>query len=152
MNWQYDQTAVPDPLVFPGFVYLITNTVTGRMYIGKKKTCIQKAKKFAKESDWKSYWGSNKELLEDIKTLGEDKFTREVLHWCVSPGEQSWWELVELVERKAMTAKLPDGTNAYYNGNILMSFNSKVVQGYQDPTRRAKYLSDHDKQRKAVAK
>lgn len=152
MTWTYDKTATPDPLIYFGMVYMITNLVTGQRYIGKKRVWIQKAKKLHKESDWKEYWGSNTELLEDIQKLGEDKFTREVLHWCVSPGEMSWLELVELVKRDALTTKLPSGLNAYYNGNIVMSFNSKVVQGYQDPTRRSKYLKSLATQRKAVTK
>lgn len=147
-TWIYDKNI--DPLDYIGFVYIIENMVTRQKYIGKKKCWVQKAKKLHKQSDWQTYWGSNKDLLEELEQdiYGEEHYERRVLHWCVSPGEMSWLELVELVKRDALTARLPSGLPEYYNGNILMSFNHKIIQGYQDPTRRAKYLDTHSKQRK----
>ena len=82
-----------------GFVYLIGNTITGKIYIGKKFLQHKKTKKLGKkamaeqtgpgrkktkevtyaESDWKTYWGSCKPLHEDVELLGEDKFYKEIL-------------------------------------------------------------------------
>jgi hypothetical protein len=82
-----------------GFVYCITNTLTGRKYIGKKgttsaayKTVKGKRKKLRKESNWKEYYGSCEELLKDIETLGKEHFSREVSRICFSKGETSFWE------------------------------------------------------------
>lgn len=91
-----------------GFVYLITNNISGRKYIGKKlahftktsiktvtlKSGLKKKKKVKKlvESDWQSYWSSSTELQNDVKELGEDNFTREILLYCQSKGTLSYME------------------------------------------------------------
>ena len=96
MTWLYQDTPVetlPEKCV--GFVYLITNNLTGRKYIGKKlakfskttyKTVKQKngTKKRKKirskiDSDWREYYGSSPELTADVITLGTENFTREIL-------------------------------------------------------------------------
>ena len=100
MDWTYQGQpfeAIPEGVI--GFVYLITNTLTGRKYIGKKgttsaayKTVKGKRKKLRKESNWKEYYGSCEELLKDIETLGKEHFSREVSRICFSKGETSFWE------------------------------------------------------------
>ena len=44
------------------------------------------------ETDWKDYWGSSPRLLQDIETLGKDKFKREIIHLCSSKGETNYLE------------------------------------------------------------
>ncbi len=87
MTWLYQDTPIetlPEECV--GFVYLITNNLTGRKYIGKKlakfskttyKTVKQKngTKKRKKirskiDSDWREYYGSSPELTADVIKLG----------------------------------------------------------------------------------
>jgi hypothetical protein len=99
-----------------GFVYLITHNSTGRKYIGKKffskagyKQVKGKRKKIRKNSDWMDYWGSNKELQEEVKLNGEDQYTREILHLCKTRSECSYWETWEIFVRHAL---MNDG---YYN-------------------------------------
>lgn len=86
---------------YAGFVYCITNIITGKRYIGKKlfkNTRRIKVKNKArrkttvKESDWKDYWGSNNLLQEDVKILGESNFKREILRLCYTKGECNYWE------------------------------------------------------------
>ena len=71
-----------------GFVYLIVNTVTGMLYIGKKKTITETSvavagrknrKRITKPSNWKAYYGSSKNLAVDIIKLGKSKFKRYIL-------------------------------------------------------------------------
>jgi hypothetical protein len=64
-----------------GYVYLITNTVTGRKYIGKKlfwfkrtKVVKGKKKRLKIESDWRDYWSSSDEVKADVEANGADKF------------------------------------------------------------------------------
>ena len=76
--WTYkgQPISVEETLNYYGFVYIIHNHSNGRSYIGRKyftkasyKTVKGKRKKIRKASDWETYWGSNKKLLEDIKTI-----------------------------------------------------------------------------------
>lgn len=111
-----------------GFVYLITNTVSGRKYIGKKlakfskttqktvklKNGTKKKKKIRTkvDSDWRDYYGSSPELSKDVEALGADKFTREILYYCKSKAECSYIEAREQFTRKVLE------TTDYYNGHI----------------------------------
>ena len=120
-------TDLPDDKV--GFVYLITNLDTGRRYIGKKlskfskvkykvitqKNGIKKRKKIRSkvDSDWQTYWSSSPEVQADVLTLGEDKFTREILYFADSKGSLSYLEAREQFARQA----LENPTN-WYNGII----------------------------------
>jgi hypothetical protein len=98
--WLYENeefTIVPDDVV--GFVYCITNITTGKQYIGKKlftstrrKHVRGKRKRFLVESDWKEYYGSNKELLHDVATHGPGSFRREILRLCKTKGQCSYFE------------------------------------------------------------
>jgi hypothetical protein len=51
-------------------------------------------------------------LLADIAALGDDKFTREILFYCMSRGELSYIEAKEQFDRKVLE------TDDYYNGII----------------------------------
>ena len=128
--WMYKNEPVqslPEDCV--GFVYLITNTISGRRYIGKKlakfsktsvKTVVQKngIKKKKKirskiDSDWQTYWSSSPEVKADVAALGEDKFTREILYYCASKGTLSYVEMREQVLQRVL--EQPD---LWYNGII----------------------------------
>jgi hypothetical protein len=119
MNWINEPT---DITKWHGFIYKITNTTNGRYYIGKKgfwefytlsplKGRKNKRHK-KKESNWKEYWGSCKELLEDVETLGKDKFEREIIRLCKTKWEWTYYELKEQIDRGVMFDKKA------YNGII----------------------------------
>lgn len=117
--WSYNNGVLPDTIIenYQGFVYQITNLETGRKYIGKKnfwasKTVTRKGKKkrLKVESDWKEYYGSSNELLEDIKTLGKDRFQREVLELCPSKGILGYMEL-----RYQIDLRVLEKPTEYYN-------------------------------------
>ena len=129
MTWYYQDTPVetlPDNCV--GFVYLITNNLSGRKYIGKKlaklskttyktvkqKNGIKKRKKIRSkiDSDWQEYYGSSPELTKDIVSLGKENFKREILFYCKSKSECSYIEAREQFSRKVLES------NDYYNGHI----------------------------------
>lgn len=104
------------------FVYLITNTANDKKYIGKKLAKFKTTKpplkgrknkrRGFKESDWRTYWGSSDHLNEDVITLGEHTFTREILHYCPTRGIASYIEAQEQFERNVLL------TDEYYNGII----------------------------------
>ena len=144
MNWTYNSKAVDDISDLPnyefleGFVYKITNTVTGQIYIGKKSLYSNLKKKIGvrekaatktrktfnrikKESDWKKYYGSSKELLQDINSLGKDKFKREILELSCTKKYLSYAEF-------AWQVKLDVLKNNSYNGNILGRWYSRDME------------------------
>jgi hypothetical protein len=121
-----------------GFVYLITNTVSGRKYIGKKlakfsKTTVRtvklkngnkKKKKIRSkiDSDWKEYYGSNDELKKDIETLGPENFTREILFYCQSKAECSYIEAREQFRHQVLES------DDYYNGQISVRVHGSHIK------------------------
>ena len=103
-------------------MYLITNLADNRKYVGKKLAKFKKTRPPLRgkkrkrityvESDWREYWGSSDHLIADVQTLGEDKFRREILHYCPSRGVASYLEAREQFERRVLE------TDDYYNGII----------------------------------
>lgn len=141
-NWLYNNEEVNElPDGVEGFVYLITNLENNRKYVGKKlarfkttkpplKGKTRKRRGF-KESDWREYWGSSEHLLADVKRLGEDKFKREILHYCPSRGALSYMEAKEQFDRRVLE------TDEYYNGIINVRIgSSKVLKEYLESTRK----------------
>lgn len=139
MTWYFQGTLVetlPEDCV--GFVYLITNNVSGRKYIGKKlakfaktttktvklKNGTKKKKKIRSkvDSDWLTYYGSSPELTKDVVALGEDKFTREILYLCKSKAECSYVEA-----REQFTRKVLESTD-YYNGHIQVRVHGSHIK------------------------
>lgn len=114
---------------YVGMVYLLENTENGRFYVGKKffhkkKTYQVKKKKKKKtvQSDWKDYYGSSKELLEDIEKVGKNKIKRTVLHLCKSKTQCSYYEMKEQVEREVLLRE------DYYNGFIGGKISGKFLE------------------------
>ena len=132
MQWTYkDETIDELPEGVVGFVYQITNTTNGRMYIGKKLAEFKKARpplkgrvnkrRYKVESDWKEYFGSSDALNEDIEKLGKDKFKREILFYCKSKAELSYIEAREQFARKVLE------TDDYYNGHIRVRIHGSGI-------------------------
>lgn len=122
MTWIYENKPLEEiPEGYDSFVYLITNEVDDRMYVGKKlfrftRTSKRKGKKVKKliDSDWLDYYGSNKELLGDVAALGKKSFRREILRLCKSKGEASYYEAKEQFARDALLSE------NYYNSWIYL--------------------------------
>ena len=108
-----------DPDIYYGFVYLITNTVSGRKYIGRKFYHTYKKRKRFKESNWRVYAGSCKPLKEDMKRLGKDKFTFEIICNYKTRGGVVSGEVHFQTDNDVLSPELlPCGERLYYNGQI----------------------------------
>lgn len=114
-----------NPEEFVGFTYLITCRPNGRKYIGKKlftSTTRKKVsghknrKKITKPSNWKTYSGSSKWLLSDIKIYGESNFDFVILSLHESKSTLAWAEATYIVRMNALQEVFPNGEKAFYNG------------------------------------
>ena len=139
MTWYYQDTTVetlPEECV--GFVYLITNNLSGRKYIGKKlakfsktsvkvvkqKNGIKKKKRIRTkiDSDWREYYGSSIDLAADILKLGTENFSREILYYCHSKAACSYIEAREQFNRKVLES------DDYYNGQISVRVHGSHIK------------------------
>jgi hypothetical protein len=145
-NWLQEIDGIKIPLSddftsdYFGFIYKITNLETGKFYIGKKSFIHNKKKKLGKkellsipvtrgrrpttkreqvDSGWRTYWGSSKELLSDVKELGEDKFERVILSFHSSSKQLTYFEMMHHVKENVLFR-----TDSY-NDNILAKFYRK---------------------------
>jgi hypothetical protein len=139
MTWYYQDQPISElPEDCVGFVYLITNLTTGKMYIGKKlakfskttyktvklKNGNKKRKKIKSkiDSDWQEYYGSSPNLTEDIKQQGTDNFKREILYYCRSKAECSYIEAREQFARRVLES------DDYYNGHIQVRVHGSHIK------------------------
>ena len=108
-----------DPDTYYGFVYLITNTVTDRKYIGRKFYHTYRKRKRFKESNWRVYAGSCKPLKEDMQRMGKDKFTFEIICNYKTRGGVVSGEVHFQTDNDVLSPELlPCGERLYYNGQI----------------------------------
>lgn len=93
-----------------GFIYITTNMVNGKKYLGQKK--------FAR--GWKTYLGSGTKFREEIKRFGKENFSRNIVHICYSPEELNAAEYeisvyLDVVEND-------DWYNLCYGGGTISGF------------------------------
>ena len=145
MNWIHKKQEIEDLSHFPnntyGFIYKITHIPSNKSYIGKKVLFHNKKVKLTKkdlelyegvvgrrpsyklavaESDWKKYWGSNKPLLELLKTEPKENFKREILMFASTKKLLTYYETQALFIHRVLEE--PD---LYFNDNILGKFYRK---------------------------
>lgn len=143
MSWTYQNITVEElPEDCIGFVYIITNQISGRKYIGKKlakfskttyktvklKNGNKKKKKIRSkiDSDWREYYGSSPELTKDVVALGTENFSREILFYCKSKAECSYVEAREQFSRRVLES------NDYYNGHIQVRVHGSHIKKLQE--------------------
>jgi hypothetical protein len=123
-----------------GFIYIVTHKPTGKSYIGKKSLFHNIKKKLTKkelaeqtgpgrksatrvvvkESDWKTYYGSAKPIMELIKGGKQEEFTREILQLVPNKKLLTYYECKYLFQLGVL--EHPEG---YFNDNILGKFYTK---------------------------
>ena len=105
-----------------GFIYKITCLSNNKKYIGKKqcqsvlKRRPLKGKKNKrheiKETDWRSYTSSSRELNEDIERYGKESFKFEIIEVCDSKFALAYREAKIQFEEEVLLR------DDYYNGII----------------------------------
>lgn len=130
IEWQPPEDFDPNNVY--GFVYIITNVKNQRKYVGKKFFWSQKTlpitktrkrrKKLKVESDWRTYWGSNRHLVAEIEEHGTKDYTREILHLCKTKGDCAYMEAKEQFDRDVLL------TEEYYNGIISCKIGGQTVK------------------------
>ena len=139
MTWLYkgeDYNPEEAPKEYEGFVYRITEIDTGMKYLGKKSFWSRRTlpplkgkkrkRKVIKESDWRTYFGSSKELKEEVQSRGEDKYLREILMLCRTKGDCTYYEAYWQFKLHVLLR------DDYYNGLIMCRINSAHLKGTDD--------------------
>ena len=144
MNWLYYEDEIVNLSQFPegtyGFIYKVTHTPSGKIYIGKKVLYHNQKKKLTKaelelstgrgrkslykivqkESDWKTYYGSQKDIKEYITQGKKEEFKREIIQFVNNKKLLTYFETKCLFINGVL--EYPD---AFYNDNILGKFYRK---------------------------
>ena len=143
-TWEYKGRLITDISDMPegtfGFIYRITHIPSNKKYIGKKVLYNNRKKPLTKaeiaeqtgpgrkpthkivttESDWKKYWGSNKEFQKLTKIHPATEFSKEIIEFA--PGKK----LLTYYECKYLFAMgVLEDPQMYANDNILGKFYTK---------------------------
>jgi hypothetical protein len=140
-NWLYKGKEVTLIEELPqdafGFIYITTHIPSNRAYIGKKSLYHNIKRKLTKkelaeqtgrgrksttqvvqkESDWKTYFGSAKPVLELLKESKQDEFKREILKVVNNKKLLTYYECKYL-----FTMGVLEYPESYFNDNILGKF------------------------------
>jgi hypothetical protein len=142
--WLYKEKVISSIEEMPqgtfGFIYITTHTSSGMSYIGKKSLYHNVRRKLTKkelaeqtgrgrrpttqvvqkESDWKTYYGSTKQIVELIKDGKQEDFTREILQFVSNKKLLTYYECKYLFINGVLEHPLE-----YFNDNILGKFFTK---------------------------
>ena len=144
MNWSYNENIIEDISQFPentyGFVYKVTHTPTGKSYIGKKVLYFNKKTKLGKkeiaiqtgpgrkpttkivtkESDWKTYYGSEPEIKKLLAENKHNEFERVILKLVDNKKLLTYFEI-----KYQFIHEVLEQPDKWFNNNILGKFFSK---------------------------
>ena len=130
-----------------GFIYEVLHKPTDRKYLGKKVLFFERnvrigkketealkeerkakgiggrvpaKKKVIKESDWKDYYGSHKDIVQLIKEGKQFEFERKILTFVPNKKLLTYYECKYLFIKEVLEER-----NNYINDNILGKFYKK---------------------------
>lgn len=128
--WMHNEEPVTPDMIstdMEGFVYVITNRITNKIYVGQKRlwrTVTRpplkgktRKRKTLVQSDWQQYYSSGEEVLRQLAVHGPAVFDREIIHFAYSKGMLNYLELYEQVVRGVLLS------DEYTNGIIQVRIN-----------------------------
>jgi hypothetical protein len=139
MGWIYKGSSITELRDMPkgtiGFIYKITNGKTGEYYIGKKNVLSTRKRNFGKkeialltdkrlktyemitkESDWRVYRSSNKQVQDWFKDVDNDQLELKILRFCSNTKSLTYYELQEQFTHDVL------GDALALNDNLLGKF------------------------------
>ena len=148
MSWTYKQHEIGDITQFPentfAFVYIVTHKPSGKCYIGKKVLFHNKKQKLGKkdleklqgivgrrpsyklvvkESDWKTYYGSQSDIKQLLLEGKKDEFERTILRMCPDKKSLTYFEV-----KYQMIYQVLEKPDEFFNDNILGKFYTKDLK------------------------
>ena len=136
MHWTFrdDKTKIPQPDEYFGFVYVISNKLTTKQYIGCKQYWQMRKKKKHKPSNWRVYTSSSKYLNEDIDKIGKRRFKFEIIQEYKTKRGLHYYEQYYQMKYHVLTAVI-EGTDepAYYNKNVGGIRFYVPLESWEDP-------------------
>ena len=156
IKWTYEGIEVESISDFPdesfGFIYIITHLPTNKKYIGKKILYFTRKVKLGKkelkqyeglvgrrpsyklavkESDWNSYYGSQKEIKELLKESKTKDWERTIIKCLPSKKLLTYFEV-----KYQMLYQVLEKPDEFFNDNILGKFYTKdfaEIKEYENP-------------------
>jgi hypothetical protein len=144
-NWLYKDKRIESIEDFPegtfGFIYITVHEPSGKTYLGKKSLYHNVKKKLTKkelaeqpitrgrksltttiqkESDWKTYYGSAKPIVELIKQGKQKDFIRKILYLAPNKKLLTYYECKYLFKYEVL-----EKPEEWLNDNILGKFYTK---------------------------
>ena len=138
MSWFYKGKVVESIEDMPkgvfGFIYEVTHINSGKRYLGKKQLIANRTlpplkgqkrrRKVQKESDWKTYYGSQLEIKQLVKeSQNMLEFDRRIITFAYTKKELTYLETKELFVKEVLE------NDGYLNSNILGKFYRKDING-----------------------
>ena len=163
MSWNYKTHKIGGITQFPentfGFIYKVTHKPTGKSYIGKKVLFHNKKQKIGKreleklqgvvgrrpsykliikESDWKNYYGSQKEIKQLLLEGKKNEFEREILKLCPDKKSLTYFEV-----KYQMIYQVLEKPDKWFNNNILGKFFPSDLDGMKEHEDTDEFIEDH---------
>jgi len=156
MSWIYNSETINDITEFPpnnyGFVYQVKHIPSNKIYIGKKVLFFTRKVKLGKkelealgtvigrkpsyklavkESDWKTYYGSQKEIKTLLKESKTSDWERSIIKCVPSKKLLTYFEV-----KYQMLYQVLEKPDEFFNDNILGKFYTKDfadIKEFEDP-------------------
>lgn len=108
-----------------GFIYITTNHINGKKYIGQRK--------YDKQGKWKKYLGSGIILSKAIKKYGIENFSKEIIEDCETK------QLLNLREKYWIDYYNAADSDNFYNianggdgGNTIAGYTKEQLEKYKE--------------------